>query len=178
MKTSSVFGLLLLLVSGWVAAENDADTDEKSEAIELSPEIEKLLNETSDPDEYAKSPRCISTYRIRNSRVLDDRHVIFEMPQRKYMLVQFKYSCQRLRRTSALIYETRGGGQLCRMDQIRAGNINERPGPPCSIPGFTEVTAEQLSLLREALKNPGRHSYEGNPEPDSDSDSEEKVDSG
>jgi hypothetical protein len=178
MKTSSVFGLLLLLVSGWVTAGSDADTEEKPEPVELSPEIEKLLNETSDPDEYAESSRCINTHRIRNSQILDDRHVIFEMSQRKYLLVQFKYSCQRLRRNSTLIYQPRGGGQLCRMDQIRAGNINERPGPPCSIPGFTEVTVEQLSLLRETLKNPGRHPYEGNPEPDSDSDSEEKVDSG
>ena len=176
MKTGSVAGLLLLLVSSWVAAGSDAEPEEKSEVVELSPEIEKLLSETSDPDEYAASSRCINAHRIRDSQILDDRHVIFEMSQRKYLLVQFKLRCQRLRRNSTLIYETRGGGQLCRLDQIRAGNINERPGPPCSIPGFTEVTAQQLSLLKETLKNPGRHPYEGDPEPDSDSD--EKVDSG
>lgn len=174
MKSS--VGLLLFLVSSWVAAESDSDAARDAESVEFSPEIEKLLNETSDLEEYVETSRCINARLIRNSRILDDRHVIFEMPGKKYLLVQFTHRCQRLRRNSALIYETRGGGQLCRLDQIRAGNINERPGPPCSIPGFSEVTAEQVSLLKEILKNSERRpKIEKDPDPVSAPGSEDDT---
>lgn len=138
------------------AAEINAETDAESATdadskLVFSPEIEKLLSETSDPDDYTNLERCISHRTIRGSEVLDDRHIVFEMPSKKYYLVQFKHRCLQLRPGSTLFYEPRGG-QLCRLDQIQASNFGVRDiGPPCSIPGFMEVAPEQVAMLKDAL---------------------------
>ena len=130
--------------------ETETDTDSSAKLV-FSPEIEKLLSETSDSEDYTSLERCISHRTIRNSEVLDDRHIVFEMPSKKFYLVQFKHRCLRLRPGSTLIYEPRGG-QLCRLDQIQASNFGIRDiGPPCSIPGFLEVAPEQVAMLKDAL---------------------------
>jgi len=150
----------LLLAAGNPAAQeraaedpSAASPDESEESPVFSPEVEAILNEASDSEGYGAMERCISTRSIRSTRVLDDRHVVFELPSKTYYLVQFQHRCHQLRRNSSITFETRGG-QLCRLDSIRAidnfraGSI----GPPCSIPGFYEVTADQVALLRETLK--------------------------
>jgi len=127
--------------------------DEREEDLIFSPQVETILNEASDPEGYGALERCISARSIRRTRVLDDRHVVFELPSKTYYLVQFQNRCHQLRRNSSIAYES-SGGQLCRLDTIRAiDNFRSGPiGPPCSIPGFYEVTADQVALLREALK--------------------------
>ncbi len=126
---------------------------EEAEGPVFSPEVEAILNEASDPENYGAVERCISARSIRDSEVLDDRHVVFRVSGQKRYLVQFKTTCHQLRRGSSIVYEPRGS-QLCRLDSIRA--IDDfRPGgigPPCSIPGFYEVTTEQVALLKETLK--------------------------
>lgn len=120
---------------------------------EFSPEIEALLNETTGDDGYGSLERCINVRSIRDTDVLDERHIVFELPSQKYYLVRFENDCHRLRRDVGIAYEPRGS-QLCRLDFVRAidnlsmGDI----GPPCSIPGFYEVSVEQVALLKEALK--------------------------
>ncbi len=140
--------LLMVLVAG--AAEGAAAEEE---GLVFSPEIEALLSEDSDPEAYGTQERCIRAQQIRHTEVLDDRHIVFELPSKTYYLVQFEHSCHRLRRGGAILYEPRGS-QLCRMDYIRAAdNLSMGDiGPPCSIPGFYEVKVEQVALLRETLK--------------------------
>jgi hypothetical protein len=137
-----------------VAAAEVAPEDEKSEArVVFSPEVEAILNEASDGEGYGSLQKCIQARSIRGTEVLDDRHVVFEMPSRRYYLVQFEQSCHLLRAGVTIAYEPRGS-QLCRLDHVRAIE-SFRPGsvgPPCSIPGFYEVTNEQIVLLKETLK--------------------------
>ncbi len=130
------------------AAESQAPED-----LVFSPEVESILNEASGPEGYGALERCIPVRSIRGSEVLDDQHVVFELPSKTYYLVQFQYKCHQLRRNSAIAYEPRGS-QLCRMDDIRAmdGFAPGSVGPPCPIPGFYEVTGDQVALLRETLK--------------------------
>ena len=119
----------------------------------FSPEVEAILNEASDAESYGSMERCIYARSIRGSRVLDERHVVFELPSKKYYLVQFKNRCPQLRRNSTIAYEPTGS-QLCSLDSIRSlDSFGSGPiGPPCPIPGFYEVTAEQVALLRETLE--------------------------
>jgi len=131
-----------------------AESSDESEAgLVFSPEVEAILNEASDSEGYGAMERCIPVRSIRSSRVLDERHIVFELPSKKYYLVQFQHKCPQLRRDSSIAYEPRGS-QLCRLDQIRAiDSFRSGPlGPPCSIPGFYEVTVDQVALLRETLK--------------------------
>ena len=132
----------------------DDAPDENQESRVFSPEVEAILNQASDSEGYGAMERCIPVRSIRSSQVLDERHIVFELPSRTYYLVQFQHKCPQLRRKSTIAYEPRGS-QLCRLDYIHAID-NFRPGPmgpPCSIPGFYEVTADQVALLRETLKS-------------------------
>ena len=158
---AGLFLLLLCLTVGGVAEEGEAPADDgRSEEAStadddliFSPEVEAILNEASDPEGYGALERCIQVRSIRDSEVLDDRHVVFQLSGQQYYLVQFKHTCHRLRRGSSIAYESRGS-QLCRLDNIHA--IDDLryggTGPPCSIPGFYEVTKEQVALLKETLK--------------------------
>lgn len=147
------WALALLLAGSAAGAEPEAPVPAPEQDLVFPAEIEALLNETSDAEGYGALERCISVRSIRRTEVLDDRHIVFELPSKRFYLVQFKYRCQRLRPGSAFIYEPRGS-QLCHMDYVRAVDNLSRGdiGPPCSIPGFYAVTAEQVSLLRETLK--------------------------
>lgn len=135
-------------------ATEEQEEAESEEEIEFPPEIEKLLTEASESEEYGGSrEKCIQSRSIRDTRILDNRHIVFEMAGDTYYLVQFKHRCPQLRRTSTLIYETRAN-RLCRLDFIKAANsfrIGD-VGPPCSIPGFIPITVEQITLLDETLK--------------------------
>ncbi|MEJ2087549.1 MAG: DUF6491 family protein [Gammaproteobacteria bacterium] len=135
------------------AAMQDTTAADEEESLEFPPEIEKLLSETADAEGYGDPEVCIQNRNIRDTRILDDRHIVFEMPGKTYYLVQFKHRCPQLRRSSILIYETRAS-RLCRLDYIKAGNSLYRGdvGPPCSIPGFIPITVEQVALLDETLK--------------------------
>lgn len=150
--------IILLSVPGFLCAQTGVETDEEAgakeaaEDLEFSPEIEALLNETSGTEGYGARERCITVRSIRSTDVLDDRHIVFELPGKSYHLVQFDNACQRLRRGGGIIYEPRGA-QLCSLDFVRAiGGVSAGDvGPPCSI-RFYPVTNEQVALLREALK--------------------------
>ncbi len=147
--------VMLTVWSGSVAAGSAeaGGEGESEEGVVFSPEVEAILNQTPDGEDYGAMEKCIQSRSIRGTQVLDDRHVVFEMPSRKYYLVQFRHACHRLRPDVTITYESRGS-QLCRMDFIRAfdsftpGSL----GPPCSIPGFHPVTREQIALLKDSLK--------------------------
>ena len=134
-------------------AEEPAAEPETAGGPVFSPEVEALLNEASDPEGYGTRERCISIRNVRSTKVLDDRHVVFELPSKQYYLVQFQNRCFQLRPGASMAYEPRGT-QLCRLDDIRVidGFRGGPVGPPCSIPGFYEISEEQVALLRDTLK--------------------------
>lgn len=138
---------------GRAADAEAADTGEPgADGFQFPPEVEALLNQASDPDAYAEMERCIFTRDIRDTDILDDRHVVFELSGKRLYLVQFQYTCHGLRRGGSMAYETRNG-RLCRLDQIRAFEPGLAiPNPPCTLPGFMPVEKEQVALLSESLK--------------------------
>lgn len=140
--------------SGAPAANAEgADSPATGDDFRFPPEVEALLNQGSDPDAYPGLERCIFTRDIRDTEILDDRHVVFELSRNRLYLVQFQYACHGLRRGGSMAYETRNGS-LCRLDQLRAFEPGlSIPYPPCSVPGFMPVEAEQVALLRESLKS-------------------------
>lgn len=156
----ALFCALLLTVSGAALAageaaeqqEQEQDQDQE-ESVVFSPEVEAILNQTPDAESYGSLEKCIPARSIRRTEVLDDQHIVFELPSKKYYLVQFERACHMMRPDSTIIYEPRGS-QLCRMDFVRVYDSFSPAsiGPPCSIPGFYPVTAEQIVLLKETLK--------------------------
>lgn len=126
----------------------------------LPAEVEALLSEPSAESDYAEEERCLSIHRIREVEALDDRHVVFRMSRKAFYLVQLPHRCPGLRRNDPVAYETLNGMSVCAHDAIRGtfsyGPGNARLGPPCAIPGFQEITVEQLAMLRESLR-PGKN---------------------
>ena len=122
----------------------------------LPAEVEALLSEPSAQSDYTEEERCLSIHRIREVEALDDRHVLFRMSRKAFYLVQLPHRCPGLRRNDPVAYETLNGMSVCTHDAIRGtyrfGPGDSRLGPPCAIPGFQEITVEQLALLRESLR--------------------------
>ncbi len=127
----------------------------------LPAEVEALLSKPSAPSDYIEERRCLSIHRIREVDALDDRHVLFRMNRKALYLVRFAHRCPGLRRNGPVAYESLNGMSICAHDAIRGafrhGLGDARLGPPCAIPGFQEITVEQLGLLRESLRQ-GRRS--------------------
>jgi hypothetical protein len=156
----AVFAVALPL-HAWQSAESSTQaiaTEESDRANSPELSVEEILTQSADPESYGDTPRCIAVRRIRSSSVLNDRHVAFKISASSYYLVQFRNRCPMLERNAAISYETRSG-QLCALDSIRGINglgATARLGPPCQIPGFNEISREQLVSLRQQLKDDRR----------------------
>ena len=167
VRLSALMALLLVSVSLQASQRSDsnaADTTEsagREESVaQTSPElsVEEILTTTADPESYGDAPRCIATRRIRSSTVLNDRHVAFRVSTSKYYLVQFRNRCPMLERNATISYETRSD-RLCTLDSIRGLiglGATARFGPPCQIPGFQEISREQLVALQQQLTDDRR----------------------
>ena len=168
VRAAGVAGLAVLcLWAGWAFAGEEPAGQEPAgqepvvkepagEEPALPAEVEALLSEPSGPSEYAEEERCLSIHRIREVDALDDRHVVFRLSRKALYLVQLPHRCPGLRRNDPVAYESQSGMSVCTHDAIRGtfryGPGDTRLGPPCSIPGFQEITVEQLALLRESLR--------------------------
>jgi hypothetical protein len=172
-----------------IAGETQPDTEVSAadqpddSSGRFSPEVEKILSQPSAPEDYGTTETCIPVRSIRDTQILDDRHVVFRLPGQKLYLVEFKHRCMQMRPESTLVMEPRGS-RLCRMDSLRASNSfsTGSMGPPCSIPGFVQVTEEQVSLLKETLaakRRRGRDASSDKPgEPPPESTNDRGEDSG
>ena len=137
------------------AAAGASTSTGEEEPAGLPAEVEAILSAPAASD-YPGEQQCVSRHRIREVKVIDERHVIFRLDRKQHYLVQFKRRCPGLRRNDPIIYESLNSMSVCRHDTIRAltpfGFGGGREGPPCFIPGFQQITEEQLAALREALK--------------------------
>ena len=118
-------------------------------------DLETILNTTAEKKDYVDVTKCISRHKIREVKVIDEKHVSFQVGRDKYYLVQLARRCPGLNRQSTVSYET-SGQRVCTRDSIRGLNgvgAGAWMGPPCRIPGFQEVTREQLALIKDTLQN-------------------------
>ena len=164
--------LVVLISSLWVSpvamAEVNANTNGQGESRttsddaavdngEADPELtlEEILNQDPQKEDYVEERNCISAHRIRNVKVLDEHHVIFNMRRNKRYLVQFKHRCFGLKPNQPVSYEV-NSSQVCKFDSIQglenfAGRL--QAGQRCRISGFQSISEEQVAVLKETLKN-------------------------
>jgi hypothetical protein len=164
--------LVVLISSLWVSpvamAEVNANTNGQGESLttsddaavdngEAGPELtlEEILNQDPQKEDYVEERNCISAHRIRNVKVLDEHHVIFNMRRNKRYLVQFKHRCFGLKPNQPVSYEVKSS-QVCKFDSIQglenfAGRL--QAGQRCRISGFQSISEEQVAVLKETLKN-------------------------
>ncbi|MFT4613708.1 MAG: hypothetical protein ACI9NT_000849 [Bacteroidia bacterium] len=108
-------------------------------------------------DAAMEDERCISSTRIDNTEILDDRTIVFHMLGKGIYLNKLPHRCPSMRRHSTIAYKTQTS-QLCRVDSITllqtAGGLSR--GPTCGLGMFTPITKDEL----KALKNPEPKSEE------------------
>ena len=147
--------LCLVAMSALSAGKDDAE-----KPAEEPLDLETILNTTVDKEAYVDVSRCISRHKIRDVTIIDDKHVAFRISRDKYYLVVLAHRCPMLERDSTLSYETRGA-RVCVGDSLRGviryGTIT-RIGPACYIPGFQEITREQLVLIKDSVRGKRRGS--------------------
>jgi len=160
-------GSVAVLVSGllmmpWAVAvdeavQEDSEPNDKADATatEQPLTVEELLTRDPQRSEYVKDARCITSARIKDTIVIDDRHIAFRVSRDEYYLVQFDHRCHDLRRGRPVAIE-RQSIKLCVNDSVRGirdyGGGAYRRGMRCRIPGFQRISKEQLDLLEATLR--------------------------
>ena len=86
MKRRSLFFVCLLVACGTFASDK---AEERDEPLDL----ETILNSTAGKDEYVDVTKCLSRHKIREVKVLDEKHVAFRIGRDKYYLVQMNQRC-------------------------------------------------------------------------------------
>lgn len=97
---------------------------------------------------------CIRTPQIRNTKVIDDRNILFYMRGSTVYHVTLSRRCPGLRREGRFSYRT-STGNLCHLDTITvlySGATGLDPGASCGLGYFRKVTKEDAEALIEGLQ--------------------------
>lgn len=154
MKVGTVVVGVILLWSGCALTQAASETTVTEGTEGRGPSVEELLTRDPDAADYSNTKRCLNRRRIRQTQVLDEKHVSVQVGRDEYYLIQFRHRCPGLRRGGAVMFETRSN-LLCAHDSLRAMDdwgTQIRPGSRCPIPGFQSITKEELLYLKDALK--------------------------
>jgi DNA-directed RNA polymerase subunit M/transcription elongation factor TFIIS len=85
-----------------------------------------------------ETQRCVQTYEIRQTRVVDDSTVMFRLRVDDEYANHLRRSCPGLRIQGGFKYELRGGNELCRGDIIRVLD-STGTGASCILGDFEKV---------------------------------------
>jgi hypothetical protein len=119
-----------LLVTAVAGAQNGRD-DEEDEFFDRAPE------------------RCISTNRIRETEVIDDRTILFYLRGRQTYVNMLEHNCAGLENAGRFIMETRGG-RLCSVDTVTVlllAGARGMPGMTCFLGDFYPIPREEAELM-------------------------------
>jgi len=92
--------------------------------------------------DYVKSgetQRCVQSYEIRQTQVLDDSTILFRLRVNDLYANRLRQSCPGLKIQGGFKYELRGPNELCRGDIIRVLEMGGT-GSSCLLGDFEKVT--------------------------------------
>ncbi|MCZ6619772.1 MAG: hypothetical protein O7E57_16755, partial [Gammaproteobacteria bacterium] len=89
--------MVYLLWAGVVFAEQK-EVENKEQPLDL----ETILGTTAAKEDYVDVTKCISRHKIREVKVLDEKHLSFQVGRDKYYLVQLARRCPGLNRQSTV----------------------------------------------------------------------------
>jgi hypothetical protein len=154
MSRLRLLGVTLLL-SVWGTAVGTEGGDAAAQSPAQPETVEDILKADPEENDYGTHEKCIRSQRIVRTRVLSNRHILFEMPRSERWLVTLPLPCPQLYPGSKLAFE-RGGPRLCEFDDVRVlietGMATARLGPTCRLANFESVTPAQVDALRQALR--------------------------
>lgn len=106
-------------------------------------------------EEAKPAQNCVNLAMIRNTRVIDDKTIVFQMRGSKLYRNDLPNSCPRLGFNNSFTYST-SITQLCNVDIITVlenfGGRLQR-GAACGLGKFQPITKEEFAALRADSKN-------------------------
>ena len=112
--------------------------------------------ETSMADEVKDDSvrQCISTRRLKNTEVVDDRNILFHMIGKEVYHNILPRQCRGLARSGSFSYRT-SSGRLCDIDSIRVFEpFSNMPGLSCRLGSFRLISKDDVAAIREGPDNP------------------------
>ena len=125
---------------------------ERRERIDI--EVQEILNNTLDDDDYGEATRCIWSNRYDKIELIDERRVIFYGGRSRAWLNHWKHGDQcagKLYSHYRIGVEQRSR-QVCEHDQIFFIDMNmgmRRVGPKCVLGKFEPITREQADYIKD-----------------------------
>jgi hypothetical protein len=111
-----------------------------------------VMAETQSQKYLGKKESCIDISRIKQSRVLDDQTILFEMRGGKFYINRLPVRCVSLKIAGGFSYST-SIDKLCKQDIIKVVQPSSAPGQTCSIGEFVEFkekgTIDKIEKLLE-----------------------------
>ncbi len=132
-------------------------------------------------DDIDRSPeRCISTSRLRDTHIIDDRTMLFYIRGGDVYVNQFRHECRGLKREGRFSYRS-SVNRLCGTDSIRVlhyfgGNLE--PGIACGLGQFFPVSEEEAEFLRYGDRSDIPQEPEAVDLPDDDDQEDSATDDG
>jgi hypothetical protein len=102
-----------------------------------------------------KPVHCIDLIRIRDSDIIDTRHMLFRMVNGDLYLNTLPHACPGLRKNDPYMLRT-SLNRMCDLDIITVLHSNGwgfTPGASCGLGMFEKVTEEQVEMVRRAAKS-------------------------
>lgn len=93
--------------------------------------------ETKSTQYLGKKESCIDISRMKQSRILDDQTILFEMRGGEFYINRLPVRCVSLRIAGGFSYST-SIDKLCKQDIIKVVQPGSAPGTTCSIGEFVE----------------------------------------
>ena len=139
----------------------------EEEARSAGPTVESLID-PAETEDYAEHVTCIELRRIRRTKVLDYRRMLFYMRDETIYLNQLESPCEQLTDRRITSFKTALGGRLCKMDRLEVlhdllipeyrarGRTDYQILSWCFVGGFEPVTPAQAEFLRSESTESGR----------------------
>jgi len=107
------------------------------------------------PEKANEARNCVQIVRLRQSHILDDQTIVFEMRGNEYYRNDLPNRCPRLGFERAFTYAT-SITQLCNVDIITVlqnfgGSV--QPGASCGLGKFVPITKEEFVALRKEKRS-------------------------
>lgn len=103
----------------------------------------------------AEAPvHCLSLTRIKDSDVLDKKHIVFRMIDGSAYVSVLRHPCPGLTRNKAFLYRT-SIGQLCDLDIVTVLDdvgFGLTPGASCGLGMFEPIDEQGIKNLKEGIK--------------------------
>ncbi len=165
-KGRILFALLVPIVFCASCAISE-EAQMRREATEA--EIQAILSEPLDKQQYGDIKRCLSRHDFRNFRALDDKRILFEGRRGQLWINTLRTRCPDLRRAAVLrVRSFSSMGRMCDMDTFVAEDWFTWPwyrrwpwhwgtswstGMRCALGKFQPVSAEQVDAIEEAIRS-------------------------